>query len=126
MSLMAMLRDGLMGIGGVTLYCQDDLAGHLPVLSFNIDGVEASDTGTLLDAEYHIACRTGLHCAPLLHQQLGTDKIKGAVRFGVGPFNTEGHIRTAVRAVTELVSSGLGRPKAVSTRPGTEAPASAD
>jgi len=111
MALTSMLRDGLNEIEGVTLYCQDDLAGHLPVLSFNVDGLEASDTGTLLDVEYNIACRTGLHCAPLVHQQLGTAVIKGAVRFGIGPFNTEDHIRKAVEAVAEIVATGIGMPK---------------
>lgn len=112
MSLTAMLRNGLKAIDGVTLYCQDDLSGHLPVLSFNLNGLEAADTGTLLDVEHNIACRTGLHCAPLVHQQLGTDRIKGAVRFGIGPFNTEDHIRTAVRAVAEIVQQGYARPGA--------------
>ncbi len=112
MALTTILRDGLRDIDGVTLYCQDDLAGHLPVLAFNVEGLEASDTGTLLDVEYDIACRTGLHCAPLVHQQLGTDKIKGAVRFGIGPFNTEGHVRTAIGAVAEIVRHGYARPGA--------------
>ncbi len=109
MSLTALLRDGLREIEGVTLYCQDDLAGHIPVLSFNVDGLEASDTGTLLDVEFNIACRTGLHCAPLAHRQLGTDGIKGAVRFGIGPFNTEEHIRRAVAAVADIVRQGYAR-----------------
>jgi len=109
MSLTAKLRDGLRDIDEVILYCQDDLAGHLPVLSFNIEGLEASDTGTLLDVEYNIACRAGLHCAPLVHRQLGTDGIKGAVRFGIGPFNTEEHIRKAVGAVADIVRQGYAR-----------------
>ena len=110
MSLTTMLRDGLKEIEGVILYCQDDLTGHLPVLSFNVDGLEASDTGTILDVEYNIACRTGLHCAPLVHRQLGTDKIKGAVRFSVGPFNTEDHIQKAVSAVEDILTQGYSRP----------------
>ena len=109
MSLTTMLRDGLKRVEGVILYCQDDLTGHLPVLSFNVDGLEASDTGTLLDVEYNIACRTGLHCAPLVHRQLGTDKIKGAVRFSVGPFNTEDHIQKAVSAVEDILRQGYSR-----------------
>ncbi|WP_455371274.1 aminotransferase class V-fold PLP-dependent enzyme, partial [Petrachloros mirabilis] len=60
------------------------------------------NTGTLLDGEYNIACRTGLHCAPLVHEQLGTAKSGGSVRMGIGPFNTEGHIRTAIEAVAEI------------------------
>jgi cysteine desulfurase family protein len=102
MQLTRMLRDGLREIDGVRLYGRDDLTDHIAVLSFNIDGMEALNTGTLLDGEYNIACRTGLHCAPLVHQQMGTDKIGGSVRIGIGPFNTEEHIQTAIQAVAEI------------------------
>ncbi len=105
MKLTAMLRDGLKNVEGVTLYCQDDLIDHISILPFNIDGFEAINTGTILDVDYNIACRTGLHCAPLVHEQLGTDKIKGAVRSGIGPFNTEEHINTAINAVKEIAES---------------------
>jgi cysteine desulfurase/selenocysteine lyase len=104
MKLTRMLRDGLRAIPGVTLYCQEDLANHIGVLAFNVDGMDAADVGTMLDVDYNIACRTGLHCAPLVHEQLGTAKIRGAVRFGIGPFNTEEHILAAVRAVGEIAS----------------------
>ena len=102
MKLARMLRDGLKALDGVTLHCQNDLTDHISVLSFNIDGMEALDTGTFLDGEYDIACRTGLHCAPLLHEQLGTDQIGGSVRIGIGPFNTEDHIKTTIEAVSEI------------------------
>ncbi|MBC7363442.1 MAG: aminotransferase class V-fold PLP-dependent enzyme [Candidatus Aminicenantes bacterium] len=103
MKLTEMLVNGLKNIDGVTLYCQDDLKDHISVIAFNVDGLEAQDVGIMLDADYNIACRTGLHCAPLVHEQLGTDKLKGAVRFGIGPFNTEEHTKAAVEAVREIV-----------------------
>jgi len=103
MKLSRMLRDGLRELDCVTLYCQDDLTDHIAVISFNIDGMEALNVGILLDGEYDIACRTGLHCAPLLHEQLGTAQIGGAVRIGIGPFNTEDHIRAAIEAIGEIV-----------------------
>ena len=102
MKLARMARDGLMALDGVTLHCQEDLTDHISVLSFNVDGMEALDTGTLLDGEYDIACRTGLHCAPLVHKQLGTDKIGGSVRIGIGPFNTEAHMTAVIEAVSEI------------------------
>jgi cysteine desulfurase/selenocysteine lyase len=107
--LLTMLRDGLRETEGVTLYCQDDLTDHIGVLAFNIDGLEAQDTGTMLDVDHNIACRTGLHCAPLVHEQLGTDKIHGTVRFGIGPFNTEEHIQIAIGAVREIAMSRVRR-----------------
>jgi selenocysteine lyase/cysteine desulfurase len=91
------------------MYCQDDPAGHLSVLSFNVEGMEAADTGTILDVDYQIACRTGLHCAPLVHDQLGTTRIKGAVRVGIGPFNTEADIRTALRGVADIAAMARHR-----------------
>lgn len=103
--LLGRLRDGLREIDGVTLYCQDDLRNHIAVLPFNIDGIEAANVGTMLDVDYNIACRTGLHCAPLLHEQLGTDKLHGAVRFGLGPHTTEPEIDAAISAVREIAMS---------------------
>jgi cysteine desulfurase/selenocysteine lyase len=105
MRLTSLLRDGLREIDGVTLYCQDDIAQHIGVLLFNVDGLEALNTGTILDVDYNIASRTGLHCAPLVHEQIGTSAVHGAVRFGIGPFNTEGHIQTAIQAVREISDS---------------------
>ena len=105
MKLTAMLRDGLKDIEEVNLYCQDDLKDHISIFLFNIDGLEALNTATILDVDYNIACRSGLHCAPLVHEQLGTDKIRGAVRFGIGPFNTEAQIKTAINAVKEIAES---------------------
>ena len=105
MRLATMLRDGLKNIEGVTLYCQDDLTDHIAIFLFNIDGLEALNTGTILDVDYNIACRTGLHCAPLAHKQLGTAKLHGAARVGIGPFNTEEHIKIAIEAVKEIAAS---------------------
>jgi cysteine desulfurase/selenocysteine lyase len=104
MGLTRMLRDGLRDIPGVILYCQEDLKDHISVLAFNVEGMDAADVGTMLDVDHNIACRTGLHCAPRVHEHLGTDTIHGAVRFGVGPFNTEDHIRAAIKAVGEIAS----------------------
>jgi cysteine desulfurase family protein len=105
MRLARKLRDGLREIPGVTLYCLDDLAEHIGVLTFNVDGLEALNTGTILDVDYNIACRTGLHCAPLVHEQIGTTEIHGSVRFGIGPFNTDEDIQAAIDAVREIAES---------------------
>ncbi len=109
--LLNLLRDGLREIDGVSLYCQDELVDHIGVIAFNIDGMDAQDIGMMLDVDHNIACRTGLHCAPLAHEQLGTAKVRGAVRFGIGPFNTEAEIRTAVGAIKEIAGNHQKRQK---------------
>ncbi len=104
MNLWNKLKNGLQKIDNIVIYCADSSDNHIAVLSFNIKGVEAAEVGTMLDVDYNICCRTGLQCAPLVHQQLGTDKIHGTVRFGIGPFNTEEHIDKALKAVEEIAS----------------------
>lgn len=111
MGLWRRLRDGLSAIEGITLYCADEVPGRerISVLSFNVAGFEAADVGTMLDVDYGIACRTGLHCAPMVHEHLGTDRMHGAVRFGVGPFNTEAQVDLAVKAVGEIAELARSR-----------------
>ena len=102
MKLWDKLRSGIQEVDGVTTYCAESTSFHNAVLSFNIEGWDAGNVGTMLDVDHNIACRTGLQCAPLVHQQLGTDKIHGTVRFSIGPFNTEEHIDAAIEAVKKI------------------------
>ena len=98
------LRKGLQQISQVKTYCAEDPVNKNAVLSFNVKGFDSGDIGTMLDVDYSIACRTGLQCAPMVHQGLGTDKIHGTVRLSIGPFNTEDHINKAIEAVAEIAS----------------------
>jgi len=96
------LRRGLQAIDTVTTYCAEDTRNQNPVLSINVKGFDSGDVGTILDVDYGIACRTGLQCAPKVHEGLGTDKMHGTVRFSIGPFNTETDIDSAISAVREI------------------------
>ena len=104
MGLWDRLRTGIQSMDNVITYCAESTENQNPVLSLNVKGFEAGDVGTLLDVDYNIACRTGLQCAPLVHAGLGTDKIHGTVRLSVGPFNTEAHIESAIKAIGEIAS----------------------
>jgi selenocysteine lyase/cysteine desulfurase len=104
MLLWEKLRKGLQNIENVIIYCADNIENHNAIISFNIKGFDAGDVGTMLDVDYNIACRTGLHCAPKVHVGLGTDKIHGSVRLSIGPFNTEEHIDKAIEALKEIAA----------------------
>lgn len=110
MALFARLQAGLQGIDGVTLHGPTRLDDRLPVLSFTIAGLDPSDVGTILDVDYNIAARTGLQCAPLIHQQMGTGE-RGTVRLSVGPMNVESDIDAALHAVAEIAGDALERVK---------------
>ncbi len=102
MQLFAQLVDRLKRLPRVQLYAADNPADHLPVLACTVDGIAATDVGAILDGDFDIAVRTGLHCAPLVHETLGT-LGDGTIRFSLGPFTTEADIDAAVRAMTTIV-----------------------
>lgn len=103
LELLGRLQDGLEGIAGVWIQGTKQLDARVATLSFTIDNYDPEDVGTILDVEYGIQTRTGLHCSPLLHEHMGTAP-RGSVRLSLGPFNTKEHVDTTVRAVTEIAA----------------------
>lgn len=98
------LVDGIRNNPKVTLYCANPNKPRNPVLSFNIKGLDSGDVGTMLDVDYNIACRTGLQCAPKVHELIGTADIHGTVRLSIGPFNTQTEVDAAIQAIDEITS----------------------
>lgn len=95
------LIDGLRNIPGVTVYGGADAKYQTATVSFNIDGMAPSEVGLLLDEQYGILCRVGLHCAPSAHKTIGTFP-EGTVRFGLGAFSTAEEVDAAIKAVDKL------------------------
>lgn len=104
MMLWKKLVAGLREIENIILYCAGNEENHNPVLSLNIKGFDSGDVGIMLDVDYGIASRTGLQCAPKVHEQIGTDKLHGTVRLSIGPFNTENDIDSAIEALEEIAA----------------------
>ena len=100
-ALLGMLQQGLSETNGVTIHGTTKLKHRVATLSVTIENCDPSDVGTILDVEYGIQTRTGLHCAPLIHDHHGTSP-RGTVRFSFGPFNTEEHVEAAVKAVAAV------------------------
>ena len=95
------MLDGLGGIPGVTVYGPMDPKLQTPTISFTLEGLSPSEVGFLLDEDFDIMCRVGLHCAPTAHKTIGTFPT-GTVRFGMGYFTTEDEIDQGVEAVRTL------------------------
>jgi cysteine desulfurase / selenocysteine lyase len=96
----AQLRDGLKRIAGVKLYGDSD-GVRTPVVSFTIAGWSNDEVGQVLAESYRIVCRTGLHCAPLIHAQLGCAPA-GTVRLSASCFTTGAEIDAALAAVAAI------------------------
>ncbi len=99
--LMRHFIEGIAQIEGVTVYGDFTADHHAPVVALNVRGYDSGAVADELSEAYGIATRSGAHCAPRMHQALGTTQ-QGAVRFSFGWFNETEDVDAAVCAVKEL------------------------
>ena len=88
-------------IPDVRLYGDFEDPDRAAIVSLNLGEEDSGAVSDYLSQEYGIYTRSGGHCAPLMHQALGT-KRQGVVRFSFSPFNTEEDVEAAVRALREF------------------------
>ena len=88
-------------IPGITVYGDFSQPERCPIVTLNVRDYDSSEVSDALAIHYGIATRPGAHCAPLMHQALGTVE-QGAVRFSFCHYNTMEEINTAVSALREL------------------------
>lgn len=101
-ALMRRFYEGVKDVPGITVY-GDFSRQRMAIVTLNIGDYESGAVSDALSEEYGIATRPGAHCAPRMHQALGTEQ-QGAVRFSFSWFNTEQEIDAAIQAVRELAA----------------------
>ena len=100
-ALIKRLEDQIRDLPGIHLYGNPDNKKRVGILSFNMGDEDSAYVADWLFEEHGIAVRAGAHCAPLMHETLGTAK-QGAVRISVSHKNTEEEIDATAKALTEL------------------------
>lgn len=99
--LTGMLFDGLRCIPGIKLYCPSGEGRNSGIVAVNLWDMDSSELSYILDREFGICTRAGLHCAPGAHRILGTLK-RGIVRFSLSCLNTEQEIIQTIEAVEKI------------------------
>ena len=100
--LRRLILAGLREIDGVRVYSPSADADAGCVISFTIDCMEPSEVSMIMNSQFNIAVRSGLHCAPYAHSMLGTLQSGGTVRVSPDYFNTEEEINIFLDAVREM------------------------
>ena len=100
-ALMKGFYEGVKEIPGVKIYGDFSSMDRCAVVSLNIREYDSGEVSDALLTDYGISTRSGGHCAPLMHEALGTVE-QGAVRFSFSHYNTEEEVDTAIRAICEL------------------------
>ena len=97
-----LLLQGLQTIDGLTLNLPKSIDHRIGIFSISVDGLGAHEVANLLDLTGQVQVRSGLHCAPLLHRQMGTFDRGGTVRLSVGVFTTPAQVDRAVEVLREV------------------------
>ena len=98
--LMRRFYEGVRAVPGVKVYGDFDHR-RAPIVTLNIGDMDSGEVSDILMEDFGIAVRSGAHCAPRMHEALGTT-AQGAVRFSFGYFNTEADADAAIEAVRSI------------------------
>ena len=100
--LAARFRSGVCALPNVRVYGGGGL-DHTGIVALNVGDVDSALIADMLNVDYGICTRAGAHCAPLMHEALGTAQ-QGAVRFSFSHFNTETEVDAGISALREIAA----------------------
>ena len=96
---------GVAALDGVRVLGGGGDAGRCGIVALNVGDLDSAAVGDVLNTEFGICTRAGAHCAPLMHEALGTQG-QGAVRFSFSSFNTLDEVDAGIAAVAAIVEEG--------------------
>ena len=99
--LLMRFYEGISSVPGIKIYGDVTAKEHTGVIALNLGEYDSSQVSDELMTRFGIATRPGAHCAPLMHQSLGTVE-QGAVRFSFSWFNTEEEVDRGITALRQL------------------------
>src|SRR5262249_29186366 len=97
--------DGISNVEGIKYFGPQGVRNRIGVLSVRIDGLDPHELSSILEASYGILTRSGIHCAPLVHEAIGTLQTGGTTRFSFGPFLTKQDVKFATDVLAEIAAS---------------------
>lgn len=90
-----------------TIIGHQPLTANVPAISLAVSRLACSDLAAVLDSSFHIEVRSGMHCAALIHDFIGTRSLGGTLRFSLGHTSTTADLDALENACHELRNSGL-------------------
>lgn len=103
--LLDLMKETLYNMDQVTVYGPADSKRQTGTLSINLKGMDSGVAANLLNDDYHIAVRSGFHCAYPAHETIGTQKT-GTVRVSVSAFTKEKEVKQFLTAIHKISKVG--------------------
>ena len=104
-ALSAQFLEATRNTPGLSVYGPTDVVQRVAVFSITVDGLDAAELAALLESEFGILTRSGIHCAPFAHRTIGTDQAGGTTRISFGAFNTPADVDQCAAALKALAQS---------------------
>lgn len=101
-SLMWRFYNGVKNLPHIKIYGDFSKKERCPIVTLNIGEYDSGDIAEEL-LNFGISTRVGGHCAPLMHEALGTVE-QGAVRFSFGYFNTEEEVDKVIEILKNIIN----------------------
>jgi selenocysteine lyase/cysteine desulfurase len=95
---------GLEEITGLTYYGPRTERDRIGVFSIRVEGFEPMELSSQLETQFGVLTRPGLHCAPHIHETIGTAATGGTTRLSLGPFLTDDDVAHAIAACASLAA----------------------
>lgn len=74
-----------------------------PVISFTLPNYSVEEVGEILQMSFDIICRSGLHCAPKIHECINTNP-EGTIRISLSRFTTEEEVDYLIDSIGKIVN----------------------
>lgn len=101
--LMWRFYNGIKNLPNIKIYGDFNSNDRCPIVTINIGEFDSGDVAEELLAQ-GVSTRAGGHCAPLMHEALGTVN-QGAVRFSFSYFNTFEEVDEVIEILKNIISS---------------------
>ncbi|MBN2128637.1 MAG: aminotransferase class V-fold PLP-dependent enzyme, partial [Sedimentisphaerales bacterium] len=105
--LMQAFLDGTKDCPGLTVYGPKDIDHRVGVFSVAIEGYSPTELAAVLEEQFGLLTRPGLHCAPFAHRTLGTLDAGGTTRFSFGPFLQVSDVQNATNALHQIAGAPI-------------------
>lgn len=94
--------NNLLNIEGIQLSGVKNVEGRTSVFSVNFSGLDNAETAFMLDRDFGVMTRVGLHCSPSAHKTLGTFPV-GSIRFSFGYYSTQKDIEYVTDSIVKTI-----------------------
>ncbi len=105
LDLVRTFLEGIADIDGLTYYGPRGVKNRVGVFSVRVGGYDPHELSAALESTFGILTRSGIHCAPLAHEAIGTAALGGTTRLSFGPFLSKQDVKFATDALAEVAAA---------------------